>query len=221
MVSPSFAQEYSIRGASSSIFSRIWDEMDIIYRFIWWNGSESDPFSTEKECISCANVRFLGHALPLCRSLYCLLSAAARRQKPMTSPHSVKAARRASAWLGRLKTCILTAVCWRWMCLLRRATRAIQPATTFSAIMQTSRKPTTLVRKVLFRLAFTAKLIFGQIRFQKRVPSSVQGNAKAVKPCADSVGCSHPKKPRKSARFIWIAASWKRPDSWRAKKSMF
>lgn len=39
-------------------------------------------------------------------------------------------------------------------------------------------------------------------RFQKRVPSSVQGNAKAVKPCADSVGCSHPKKPRKSARFI-------------------
>ena len=86
-------------------------------------------------------------------------------------------------------------------------------ATTFSAIMQTSRKPTTLVRKVLFRLAFTAKLIFGQIRFQKRVPSSVQGNAKAVKPCADSVGCSHPKKPRKSARFIWIAASWKRPDS--------
>ena len=62
-------------------------------------------------------------------------------------------------------------------------------------------------------LAFTAKLIFGQIRFQKRVPSSVQGNAKAVKPCADSVGCSHPKKPRKSARFIWIAASWKRPDS--------
>lgn len=71
----------------------------------------------------------------------------------------------------------------------------------------------TLVRKVLFRLAFTVKLIFGQIRFQKRVPPSVQGNAKAVKPCADSVGCSHPKKPRKSARFIWIAASWKRPDS--------
>lgn len=47
-------------------------------------------------------------------------------------------------------------------------------------------------------MAFTVKLIFGQIRFQKRVPSSVQGNAKAVKPFADSVGCSHPKKPRKS-----------------------
>ena len=59
MVSPSFAQEYSIRGASSSIFSRIWDEMDIIYRFIWRNGSESNPFSTEKECLSCVNLGFI------------------------------------------------------------------------------------------------------------------------------------------------------------------
>lgn len=151
-----------------------------------------------------------------CRSAaftYCLLSAAARRAKANDKPAFSQSGTQGVSMTWTIENLYFDGRLLALDVLVSPSDTRYSACNDVLCDYATSRKPTTLVRKVLFRLAFTVKLIFGQIRFQKRVPSSVQGNAKAVKPFADSVGCSHPKKPRKSARFIWIAASWKRPDS--------